>query len=167
MTAHDAEIRVDHSQYWIGTAGSELDPGMYEGFNGVVSTRGDSFAIIMTGTEFGPVQLRYEPHGQAPPLTLDEWDDVVEVSMRLDTDTRIHGPIPDDRVAGLPPVSHQGPGPYRIRVHTRGRDAARALGDIFGPPAEHHLIQTWPAPQAPETCHKLTDQYGRCYRNNI
>lgn len=111
-------------------------------------TRGDSFAIVMTGTEFGPVRLRYEPYDQALPLPLDGWDDVVEVSMRLTDATTIHGPIPDDRVRALPPVSHRGAGTYRIRVHTRGRDAARDLGDIDGTPVEDHLLQAWPAPRA-------------------
>ncbi|MFJ4188167.1 hypothetical protein [Kitasatospora sp. NPDC089509] len=53
---------------------------------------------------------------------------------------------PTDPFLALPPLPHHGPGPYRVRVHTRGRDDGKDLGHNFGEPVEHHLIQARPAP---------------------
>ncbi|MFI0790923.1 hypothetical protein ACH4Q6_35710 [Streptomyces lydicus] len=55
-------------------------------------------------------------------------------------------------------------GPYRVRVHARGRDQGQDLLIVEDDPVEEHLILVWPAPPTPETVHKLSDAYGALIR---
>jgi hypothetical protein len=70
----------------------------------------------------------------------------------------------DDESSSLPPFSAAGPGPHRVRVHARGRDAGQQALLVDGDPVEEHLIQIWSAPVAPTLAIKLTDDYGKTMR---
>ncbi|WP_269856980.1 hypothetical protein [Streptomyces sp. RPT161] len=89
---------------------------------------------------------------------------MVDVSIHFDTDEAdlesLGGAIEDEPEEM--PISAAGPGWYRLRVYARGRDqGAEAIDlDIDDDPVEEYLIQSWPAPQAPETHHKMTDAHG-------
>jgi hypothetical protein len=139
---------------------------MYAGFNGLISAQGD-FAIVMTGTAYGQVKLTVDGRLSAPEATqLAPWDDVVEVSLVMrNGQARISAGmgvvVPD-----LPPISVAGPGPYRVRVHARGRDRALAVTSHSEPadPVEEHLVITWPGAKAPEVRYKLTDACGAAIR---
>ncbi|MEV0282415.1 hypothetical protein AB0I22_39505 [Streptomyces sp. NPDC050610] len=67
---------------------------------------------------------------------------------RLDS---LDEPLDEDRV-GLP-VSGTGSGWYRIRVHARSHGSGPGVElndqDLDEEPVEEHLIQSWPAPEAP------------------
>lgn len=165
MTAANATLHVTHSQYWI----AELDVfpdttgDMYEGFNGLINVppvAEGSFAIVMTGTEFGNISVSVDWRDTEPVLDLDTWDDVVEVSMWFEEEPgEVFGP--DSTPAELPRLP---PGWYRVRVHARGRDRGYNRRDTSDDPVEEHLIVAWPAPSGPEICHKLTDNFGASVR---
>jgi hypothetical protein len=160
MAAVTGVLGITYSQYFL----MELNCGgpaddMYAGFNGLISAR-EYMAVIMTGTESGPVSVTADWQETQPPLDLDPWDDVVEVSMVFDEEPAVLYSV--EGTGTLMPQLP--PGSYRVRVHARGRDRARALLTVWDPPVEEHLIQAWPAPVEPEVRHKLTDQYGATIR---
>ncbi|NKQ24560.1 hypothetical protein HF200_08875 [Streptomyces galbus] len=64
----------------------------------------------------------------------------------------------------LPVLSFNGPDDYRLRVHARGRDTAVDLAP--DEVTEWYLIQAWPAPPAPVTVLRQSDNYGASLRAN-
>ncbi|EFL19933.1 hypothetical protein [Streptomyces sp. C] len=161
-----APMWASDGQYYLH--GSEFDPTgfSYTGFNGLlapltpgasISTPG-TFAIILTGTETGPLTVTLELRTTAPPPpALDLWDEIVEASLHLPDgdafliDAHDHTPFPS--------LAAYTGSPCRIRAHARGRDKAHSIG-IVQTPVEEHLIQIWPAPATGITEHKLTDHVG-------
>jgi hypothetical protein len=113
-------------------------------------------AFVFCGTLFGPVGVTVEPLGTAPRVDLDGWDAVVEVSLTTTKVGRVEvAPWAwDDPAPDLPVLTPQGPGTYRMRVHARGREQGWEQQEVEGVPIEHHLIQVWPAPDAPETIYR-------------
>ncbi|MCC3775731.1 hypothetical protein [Streptomyces sp. UNOB3_S3] len=149
------------------------DPG-----NGLVrvNTTGD-YVTVTTGTQTGLVTVTYQVLEAAPPLDAAPWDEVVEVSTRFaPPGAGITSPEDDGETASVQPDGAEygivlpgtdgQPRWWRMRFHARGRDHnLAAAGD--GQAGEEHLILIWPADQAPETCHKLTDQTGKQSRNGV
>ena len=103
---------------------------------------------ILTGSQWGPFRVQVtvlegppdQPHGQ--------WEDVVEFSVGcergIEVCEMVDGPVGSLVAAG---------GTYRVRVHARGRSDGRARdgewddeADGADEPAEHYLLQVWPAP---------------------
>lgn len=126
--------------------------------NGLVVTA-PGIAFIYTGIHTGNVTIQGEVYSQAPALDLDSWEEVVEVSLEATTEGRVIAcGLGSDGPEELPVFSPQGPGHYRIRVHARGRDTAVDMTPLE--PVEDYLIQSWPAPPAPDVAHKHTDAYG-------
>lgn len=159
---------VSHSQYWIQDELLETEPSMYVGFNGLISAQG-GVAIVATGTSFGRIRLTAEGRLSAPAgVDLAQWDEVVEVSLVFENGTAQILAGVGTVVPGLPLLSAAGQGPYRVRVHARGRDRAAAAtrrGERSDP-MEEHLVVAWPATPAPEVCYKLTDAYGAVVRSH-
>ncbi len=157
---------VSHSQYWIQDDVLETDPSMYAGFNGLISAQG-GIAIVLTGTAYGQIRLTAQASPRAPEtVDLASWDDVVEVSLLFENGTAKILAGTGTVVPGLPLLSAAGQGPYRVRVHARGRDeAAAASPGQLDNPLEEHLVIAWPAVPAPELRYKLTDAYGAAIRS--
>jgi hypothetical protein len=164
-TAH-VNMTVTHSQYWISEIGvfPDVTTDMYRDFNGLINVPAvalSSFAIVMTGTEHGKVSVSVDWRDTEPPLDLEPWDEIVEVSMWFEEEPGVvFGPLatPEEALPQLPP------GWYRVRVLARGRDHGYDLMTVAGAPVEEHLIMAWPAPEGPEVRHKLTDSYGASVR---
>lgn len=172
MISKTARLSVGDNQYWI--CGNEFDVGdwSYTGFNGLVASLAapgvlrdpGEFAVVMTGTETGDVRVTVEADPAEPgPPDLDAWDEIVEVSLLLGEEAGV-GTDMDDESASLPPITAAGPGPYRVRVHARGRDAGQRALLVDGEAVEEHLIQIWSAPVAPTVAIKLTDAFGKTMR---
>lgn len=126
--------------------------------NGLVVAE-PGIAVIITGIHTGNVGVRAEIHSEAPPLDLEPWEEVVEVSLEATTEGRvIVTGLGADGPETLPALSPQGRGHYRIRVHANGRDTAVDM--TTSEPVEHYLIQSWPAPPTAEVAHKHSDRYG-------
>ena len=158
MTFTRINLTVSHSQYWLAELGGldGVTDDMYRGFNGLISAH-EFLAIIMTGTDFGKVSVSADWRETAPPLDLDSWDEVVEVSMLFDDELGcLSGSYDSDPRFPLLPL-----GRYRIRVHARGRDrAALRTDDVRIDPVEEHLIVAWPDSEQPEVVYKSSDNYG-------
>ena len=124
--------------------------------------------LILTGTADGPLRLTVETSSEAPPVEVEGWDDVVEVSQRSDTRRSATGeiavaPLFDGPVEGLPQLTLPSGSAIRIRIHARGRDEAAKYWGVEEP-IEEHLLQMWPAPEADDVCHRLSDKYGEISR---
>ncbi|WP_243740535.1 DUF4240 domain-containing protein [Streptomyces sp. 8K308] len=126
--------------------------------NGLVEADPDGEGIrIMCGQEIGTVAVTAELWDGPPPLDVEGWQDVAEVSaswespfMDFATNQR-----EDDEEAVLP---LPGPGGYRVRAHGRNRDDGHPRGD--DDPPEEYLVQVWAAPVAEPTLHRVTSATG-------
>ena len=119
--------------------------------NGLVAT-GSSGAMILTGTEHGPVRVQLQIYAEQPPQATG-WDEVVDVVQHTPSGTvSVNEPF-GDPPPGIPIFSTTPDSWYRIRVHTRGRDQARQF--VVGPPTpiEDHLIYLWPVPDPSDSSH--------------
>ncbi|WP_172384250.1 hypothetical protein [Streptomyces sp. MNP-20] len=113
--------------------------------NGLVAVMATG-ALIVTGIHTGVVRVQAISVATPPPAPDEEdqsWEEIIEVTVlapraELRVDSLLDGVIDD-----LPLLSAHGPGPYRLRVHARGRDLARdkACHD----PTEDYLLLSWPA----------------------
>src|SRR5690348_9313526 len=85
--------------------------------NGLVSVRKPGLATVACGVHTGYVSVKVEVHETEPPVTADEWDDAVEVSIVAPYgQLRIVG-LMSNLSTGLPVVSPHGPGDYRLRIY--------------------------------------------------
>ncbi|WP_405668955.1 hypothetical protein OG379_40355 (plasmid) [Streptomyces sp. NBC_01166] len=170
MTRASTRLEVSYGQYWIVGDVFDVTEWDYTGFNGLIASLNapgglavaGQFAVIMTGTETGGVFVTVDVRRE-PPADVDvsRWDDVVEVSLSLPGDQPII--TADGPDTGLPDLTEAQPGPFRVRVHARGRDAGYERVMVYSDeaPVEEHLVIIWPATTAPEITHKLTDQVGK------
>jgi hypothetical protein len=157
-----AWINVTHHSFYISAAdaqhvgvGAPTRPT-----NGLVDPVGDALRV-RTGIHTGPVTVDLQPHTHAPPVDIEEWDDVVEVLYDAPARCGI-SVLMDDVPPDLPVLNPSGPGLHRVRVHARGRDTD-VDGTVFEP-VENYLIQMWPSDNADEAILKATDAYGRSLR---
>ncbi|WP_372659876.1 hypothetical protein [Amycolatopsis kentuckyensis] len=130
--------------------------------NGLIDVHRIGLATVACGVHTGYVSVRVELHDDEPPVSVDEWDDVVEVSLTAPRgQLRIVG-LMSDISHELPVMSHRGPGNYRLRVHARGRDEAAypTVSDGSSVPPEILLVQSWPHGASAQHVHKTTDRYG-------
>lgn len=166
---HVGQVYVQYAQYYVRDVDADKPaPSPERGGNGVISVAPDA-ALLTCGIHTGDVPVTVELWDSAPPLDTGAWDEAAEVSFHSTTGAAEvvapMGPPPEwdeDAEVNLP---FAGPGSYRLRIHVRGRDDRRdgvvAEGDD---PVEVHLIQVWPAPEAPEIRHKLGDEVGAYWR---
>jgi hypothetical protein len=160
-------LHIEDGQYWISDndLGREFalpDPGGDSGLVGV----SPGLAIVITGTQFGNIEVTVQAGEKDPGLDTGPWDDVSEISLpsgpgAQGVSVTSGGQGPYELQSLTPP----GAGSYRVRVHARGRDAGAARDVVNGRPVEEHLIQIWPAAPEPETIRKTTDQVGAGYRD--
>jgi hypothetical protein len=130
--------------------------------NGLVLSQPGT-VVIFVGASSGKVDVEVEARLEPPPhVELDGWDEIAEISVKAPTgQMRARGPMTDP-AAGLPILTRTGAGPYRLRVHAKGRDTAPDL--VAFTPIERYLLITWPAPAQPEVVYKHSDQYGAGWR---
>jgi hypothetical protein len=160
-------LHVADGYYWISVdPGQEFvvpDPG---GANGLVGVA-PGLAMVVTGTQFGNVSVGVQAGESDPGLDIGQWDEVVEVSLVSGPDGEGLSVTSDgDESHEFLHLTPPGAGSYRVRVHARGRDAGADRDVVSGRPVEEHLIHIWPAPEAPETVHKTTDEIGAGYRES-
>jgi hypothetical protein len=163
MPSHTLSVPVTHHLYVLTDTDAEEPDDTTPDPNGLVwiNEAGDQ-ANVKTGTSYGPVTITIDILDNAPTTQAEGWDDIVEVSMRFTGDGPMIGSLITDDLTDLDLAPDTW---WRIRFHTRGRDAASAEADYpthpDGTPMEHHLLQIWAAPHTPETRHQLTDPTGQ------
>ncbi|MEV0584500.1 hypothetical protein [Nonomuraea sp. NPDC050310] len=163
------EIPLSHDTVWVSyhqliLRGLEDPPPDHpDSFpNGLVAAAETDGATILTGISMGPVEVTAELVNEAPPPAVDEWEEVVELSVES-THGSLHVFGLDGDLTDLSNLAWLGPGRYRLRVHARGRDT-----DPDGTartPFESYLIISWPADHSPEVVYKRTDRYGQMRRS--
>lgn len=160
-----ATIDIHRGQYGIGVHPS-VGERPWRG-NGLLEAITEGTVSVLAGTGEGPLRLTVETHDGPPPLVLDDWEEVVEVSEfsgpgLVAVSELMQAPRDDLPQLRLPPNSW-----IRIRGRARGRDEAAAR-DRLSPdedPIEEHLLQMWPAPEAEDVCHRVTDEVGQIFRS--
>ncbi|MGA5207833.1 hypothetical protein [Streptomyces variegatus] len=123
---------------------------------GLVSADGGAIEVA-TGIHTGDVHVTVEPYAQAPEPA-PGWEEIAEISCHSSSGELLVTSFMDDP-ADLPSLASQGPGPYRLRVHARGRDRAvdqTTVAEVV----ESYLIQSWPAAHQDTLLVKATDAYG-------
>lgn len=158
---------VDWHQFGLAEPGllRSLSPGGLT--NGLITAAPEGGAIVHTGIATGDVAVSVELRDEAAPPGVPswrEWEEIAEITVQAPTgQLRVWALMAD--APGLPLLTTHGAGPYRVRVHARGRDIAYDLA-LIDEIVEDYLIQVWPAPPAPELIHKQTDKCGAGLRRS-
>ena len=158
-----AALHLSYSQFVITDWNSRDGiPPTLAASNGLVGTNA-SGAVVLTGIHTGNVSVTVELLDIEPgSVDLNEWDEIVEVSVDSEEGELIAHGIMDDPPQELPELAHAGPGTYRLRVHARGRDTA--VDATRSDPVEDYKLAVWPAPDATETVYKQSDTRGATIR---
>jgi hypothetical protein len=125
-----------------------------------------SGALIHTGIDRGYVRVTTDVRPTAPEqIDPGPWDDIVEATVHASHgELRIHrleyGAF--DEPPPLPLLSPNGPGSYRLRAHTRGRDLH--YDEVQYDPGEDYLLTIWPAEPASHLIIRATDRCGYSLR---
>jgi hypothetical protein len=155
VAAARSVVQVDYHTFHLADTDAALPP--FVPTNGLVIIH-PGMAIVVTGASSGLVSVAVEVREVAPAaLDTNAWDEVVDVTLEATTGrVRVAAPMAD--APDLPVLTPFGPGPYRVRVHARGRDIAP--DGVAFEPVEDYLVITWPDRPQPEVVHRRTDQYG-------
>ncbi|WP_214517038.1 hypothetical protein [Streptomyces hygroscopicus] len=149
-------VRVDFGTFDLADSDTHTDMGFHPANGLIFSTPGR--AVICTGIHTGLVNVSVTTRRHPPTeADADAWDEIMDHSVDSLTGTLHVASVMAD-APPLPPLTPHGPGPYRIRVHARGRDLAP--DGTAEEPSEDYLLVTWPAPPSPDIIHKQTDQRG-------
>ncbi|NEC29300.1 hypothetical protein G3I20_22635 [Streptomyces sp. SID8111] len=155
-TSASSPVRVDHHTFELTDSDKRVPTG-FDTSNGLVFSRPGQ-AVICTGISAGwvnvSVQVRRHPPAQ---VDADAWEEIVDHSVETTTGALRVASVMSD-TPGLPVLTPQGPGTYRVRVHARGRDTAP--DGAVDEPVEEYLLIVWPAEHQPDQVHRQTDHYG-------
>ncbi|TDD84412.1 hypothetical protein [Actinomadura rubrisoli] len=166
MSEHTTALTVDNGCYHLIDPATTQPLLYHTGTGGLVGVLGDGAACVCTGTLTGYVRVTVLPAQEPPPADVTAWEDIVEVTFTSPSG-RFRPAAPE--AALLPDLASAGPGLYRLRVHTRGRDAghrAEAV-DNLDEIAEEHLIISWPNTDTEaETIIQTKDAFGAHLRTH-
>ncbi|MEO3742577.1 hypothetical protein [Plantactinospora sp. B5E13] len=163
ISRHSGYVHVSELQYYLHDADQSPYPPYGEDTGLATLGRGGGITISC-GTNTGNIHCTVELYDDEPPLSMAEWDEIVDVDYRTEVgDTRLHtfGGRPAE---GFPVLSHTGPGDYRIRFRARNRDDP-ANKNPYTSVEEHH-ISVWPGSVGHLLVHKATDEFGERMRGS-
>jgi hypothetical protein len=128
---------------------------------------GPEHLTVHSGTHTGWIRLTTEHLTQAPPPPGEEWETAVDVSILSTSGELALNQWGGDGVKEAGNFATAGPGWYRVRVQTRGRDegtdGAADDDDEDETVVEEHYLAVWPAPPEPDHVHKATDGFARTH----
>lgn len=151
-------VWLSHHQLLVQDAAVTGSDYPYTAKNGLVVAQ-DNAAVIFTGVHTGPVEVTAQLFTTPPHVEAEQWEEVVELSVRSTTGRLYLIGLMGETPAGFSNLAWQGPGVYRIRVHAYGRDTN--TDGTAREPTEKYLIQLWPTEDViEERAHKHSDQYG-------
>jgi hypothetical protein len=154
-------VPVAYHQFKISDEEGPIAPDLAYEHNGLVEVE-DGVVLVHTGIHTGDVDVTVAMYETAPASSTENWDEILEFSAHpASGDLMVRG-LMADLDEELPVLSFNGPGDYRLRVHARGRDTAVDL--VPDEVTEWYLIQAWPAPAAPVTVLRQSDNYGASLR---
>ena len=145
-----------------GGLGAQVPDASATGLVGLVH----GLAMVLTGTQFGHVAFSVQSGDSDPGLDAAPWDEVIEFSLATSPGSPGLGiSAMDGGPDELTALTAPGPGSYRVRLHTRGRDAGADRDVVDGEPVEEHFLQVWPAAVSGTIIRKASDAFGRATRD--
>ncbi len=125
--------------------GEQIDSSLVQ----VVDVNGDTEVWVKAGSQWGPYDVVIEQLSSPPPPAGEEWEDVVELSLRAGSGLAVMDIEDTDPLAWVTGRA----GEFRIRIWARGRAEGQRLAmssdaddDLL--PVEHFLLQSWEEPLA-------------------
>ncbi|MFJ6709320.1 MULTISPECIES: hypothetical protein [unclassified Streptomyces] len=160
---HAAEFPVNYAQFYL------LDRNLHrtvhpepkvpgESHAGILRTvRGGAF--LVTGLNSGVTDLTVSVHAREPDPLLGDYEDAVEVSLQVDTETfHVSAWEGGSKFIALPPMP-AGAGWYRLRYHARHMDQAFDLYSAV--PIDAFHLQIWAKPQSDPGVLQITSNRAR------
>ncbi|XVQ09574.1 hypothetical protein ACQP1W_44820 [Spirillospora sp. CA-255316] len=112
-------------------------------------------AYLTTGLFTGVIDLTVAISGEPLPPLADEYEDVVEVSLQIDTENAALVGWSGSQYVDLPHLP-AGAGWYRLRYHAKDMDRANDL--VSETPLDSYLLQIWPQQRTDPVVIKVTSQ---------
>jgi hypothetical protein len=159
MRASAAVPVSDHAYGLFDESDASMPVDTADFSNGLIVTMSVG-ATIHTGIDRGAVTVTVELLTAAPE-TIDAgpWDDIVEANIDVRRgELRVRPIEPHVHLPALPALNIQGPGSYRLRAHTHGRDLEH--DQVSAEATERYLLTIWPAQRQPDLIIRATDRCG-------
>ncbi len=166
MRSSEHIVATDYRQFLVHSGNSPVITPETTGDQGdglaVVS---DGGLRVITGTQYGSVLVRIEIYDDEPELPSADWTEVSDVSFRLRAGPLELGTLDGEPVPDSPDLAFAGPGWYRIRIASQGRDqgAKNPVAEEVNP-HERYLIAVWASPGSPAESLRRFDRFGRSFR---
>ncbi|WP_156786344.1 hypothetical protein [Microterricola viridarii] len=116
---------------------------------------------LQTGVWSGPIGVTTGSLAQRPAVTDMSWEDIAEFSVIAEEGPLVLCGALERPAANRPRLDGFGPGPYRIRVHARGRDDA--YDTAVSEATEEYLFVSWPEIASPAVLIALASRAGRSW----
>ncbi len=150
VVERDVSVAVEEFQFLIADRDGDSIRAMVPADNGVVELQ-EGVVCVRTGAHFGRVRVSVVVDAKEPPSNPDDWQDVVEVSLRVRAGLVIM-PLTQGVSPNVPELADLGPGDYRLRISARDRDLSSrrfSYDEPTGLLSERFRIEIWPSPPAP------------------
>ncbi len=150
----DAVVYTDFGQFdlaWAKDGGfnGDVDRSFRGQVNGLVGAADPGGVYISLSRRFGGSPMRIVLLDSAPEPPPIEYEDVVEVSVRIPAGAEVRWITWFREVSG--PLGGLGPGDYRVRVSAKGRDAAQGMRGVAAEGlVDAYLVELWPAGHGPD-----------------
>jgi hypothetical protein len=164
----DEVVQTDYGQFdliWGNDFGFDGDfDRFFDGqVNGVVGAASGEGLYLNLARRSGGSSVQIALHNSEPPLRKDDWEDVVEVSIQIPSDAEPTWSTWAGETSGPVPIP---PGPYRVRVNARGRDAGRD-GEFADQTVDWYLIELWPAPHQEDAIVRTTSADAAYWHDEV
>ena len=148
----DEVVYTDYGQFdlaWTEEGGFDGNADRYFGgqVNGLVGAADPGCVYLNLARRSGGSHIRITLLDSAPPLPPVQYDDVVEVSVRIPSDAAARWMTWAGETGG--PLTGFAPGDYRVRVSAKGRDAG-ADGEFADGVVDEYVVQIWAGGQTPD-----------------
>lgn len=163
----DGVVETDYGQFdllWGDGSGfdGDFDRFFREQVNGLAGATSNEGLYLNLARRSGGSPVQIVRHDTEPPL-LQDWEDVVEVSISVPQDAQPTWSTWAGEESG--PLSIP-PGTYRVRVNARGRDAG-GDGEFAEEPVDWYLIELWPAQSGPDAILRTGSADATYWHNEV
>ncbi len=148
----DDVVHTDYGQFdlaWTEDGGFDGDADkFFRGqVNGLVGAADPGGVYLNLARRSGGSRVRITRRDSAPPLPPVEYDDVVEVSVRIPSDSDVRWMTWAGETGG--PLTGFASGDYRVRVSAKGRDAG-ADDEFADGVVDEYVVEIWAEGEAPD-----------------
>lgn len=146
----DAVVMTDYCQFdllWGGDGFTgDFDLHFAGQVNGLAGAASGTGLYLPLGRRSGGSQVYVVLHERPPVVNVDEWEDIVEVSVVIPGGVPVGWSSWGTESSGLLAIPA---GPYRVRVSARGRDAGHE-NELAVEIVDCYLVEFWPAEPVPD-----------------